>query len=257
MDSVGNILADRQADRVPWASATLLALVLHAAVLGGLIFSMFAKPMKYAAPRAVAVRLLRAGSIRAPQVQAPPAPAPPPVAEKPKIEKPPDPEEQPKPSEKAVLLPAKEDPKKKKPTPPPISRPGRPVNTPAVSLPTGDEETPASAGATGPAAGAGGTAGIGGFKIDQADFKYPIYIDRMVAIMSVNWFKPAQVVQTNPVVHFQIQKDGTITDVALVTSSGLPFVDRAAMRAVYASSPLPPLPADYVGSHLGIQVVFE
>ena len=33
--------------------------------------------------------------------------------------------------------------------------------------------------------------------------------DRMVAIMSVNWFKPAQVVQTNPVVHFQIQKDGS------------------------------------------------
>jgi len=53
MDSVGNILADRQADRVPWASATLLALVLHASVLGGLIFSMFAKPMKYAAQNVV------------------------------------------------------------------------------------------------------------------------------------------------------------------------------------------------------------
>ena len=29
------------------------------------------------------------------------------------------------------------------------------------------------------------------------------------------------------------------------------------MRAVLASSPLPPLPADYAGPHLGIQVVFE
>ena len=113
MDSVGNVLADRQADRVPWASATVLALVLHAAVVGGLVVSAFSKPMRYAAPRAVAVRLLRAGSIRAPQVQAPPVPAPPPAAEKPKIEKPPDPEEQPKPSEKAVLLPAKEDPKRR------------------------------------------------------------------------------------------------------------------------------------------------
>jgi protein TonB len=253
MDSVGNILAERQADRVPWAPATALALILHATIVAGLLVSVFAKPMKYSKPRAVAVRLLRAGSIRAPEVRTAPAPpAPPAVAERPKIEKPV--EEVPKPSEKAVLLPSKED--KKKPTPPPISRPGRPpAATPAVNLPSGEEESPGTT--AGPAAGAGGSAGIGGFKIDQADFKYPIYIDRMVAIMSMNWFKPAQVVQTNPVVHFQIQRDGTITEVALVTSSGLPFVDRAAMRAVYASSPLPPLPADYAGPHLGIQVVFE
>src|SRR5262245_21120806 len=113
MDAVGNILAERQADRVPWAPAAVLALILHAAVFGGLLYSVLRKPIHYAKPRAVAVRLLRAGAIRAPQVQAPPAPAPPPVAEKPKIEKPV--EEAPKPSEKALLLPSKEDDKKKKP----------------------------------------------------------------------------------------------------------------------------------------------
>ena len=222
-------------------------------MLGGLLASFIAKPMRVSPPRAVAIRLLRAGSLQAPRVQAPPVPvAPaPPAAEKPKIEKPV--EEAPKPSKKALLLPAKED-KKKKPTPPPVSRPGR-AATPAVSLPTAEDETPgASAGA---APGAGGSAGIGGFKIDQADFKYPIYIERMVGIMSLNWFKPAQIVQTNPVVHFQIERDGTITDPRLVISSGLPFVDRAALRAVIASSPLPPLPAEYPGPHLGIQVVFE
>jgi TonB family protein len=251
MDSVGNILAERQADRVPWAPATALALILHAAVFGGLVLSIVRKPMTYAKPRAVAVRLLRAGSIRAPEVRTAP-PAPPAVAERPKIEKPV--EEAPKPSEKALLLPSKED--KKKPTPPPISRPGRPpAATPAVELPSGDE-SPAAA-AAGPAAGAGGTAGIGGFKIDQADFQYPIYIERMVSIITMNWFKPAQVVPTNPVVHFQIQRDGTITEIQFVQRSGLPFVDRAAERALLASSPLPPLPADYRGPHLGIQVVFE
>ncbi len=251
MDSVGDILAARQEDRIPWASATALALLLHAAVLGGLLVSVFAKPMRFTRPRAVAVRLLPAGSLRAPEVRAAPAPPPPAVAERPKIEKPA--EEVPRPSKKALLLPAKED--KKKPTPPPVSRPGRPLATPAVSLPTAGDETEGATG--GPAAGAGGSAGIGGFKIDQADFKYPVYIDRMVAIMSMNWFKPAQVVQTNPVVHFQIERDGTITDSRLVVSSGLAFVDRAALRAVLASSPLPPLPADYAGPHLGIQVVFE
>ncbi len=254
MDAVGSILAARQVERMPWAPAAVLATILHGAVLGGLLASFMAKPMRVSPPRAVAIRLLRAGSIQAPRVQpapALPAPAEPPAAEKPKIEKPV--EEAPRPSKKAVLLPAKED-KKKKPTPPPVSRPGR-AATPAVSLPTSGDEIPGTS--AGAAPGAGGSAGIGGFKIDQADFKYPIYIERMVGIMSLNWFKPAQIVQTSPVVHFQIERDGTITDPRLVVSSGLPFVDRAALRAVIASSPLPPLPTEYPGPHLGIQVVFE
>ncbi len=198
------------------------------------------------------MRLLSAGSLRAaaPPPSPPPEPAPPPAAPKPKIEKPPV-EEAPKPSKNALLLPPKKE-EKKKPTPPPVSRPGR-ASGPAVSLPTAGEE---AGGAPGPA-GAGGTAGIGNLKLDEADFKYPVYIERLVQLISMNWFKPAQTVQTSPVVHFQIERDGTITDPRIVTSSGLPFVDRAALRAVYASSPLPPLPAEYGGPHLGIQVVFE
>jgi TonB family protein len=253
MDVVGDVLAESRDARYPWAGATVLALVLHGAVLAGLLASAFARPMKFAPPRAVQVRLLPAGSLRAPETRAAPQPqAPPPAAEKPKIEKPPE-EQPPPPSKKALLLPAPEK-KKAPPTPPPISRPGR-AATPAVELPASGEET---AGAASGAPGAGGSsAGVGGLKIDQADFKYPIYIERMVMIISLNWFKPAQTVQTSPIVHFQIERDGTVTDARIVTSSGLPFVDRAALRAVLASSPLPPLPADYSGPHLGIQVVFE
>jgi protein TonB len=249
MDAVGTLLAERREDRLPWGPATLLAFLLHAAVLGGLLVSAFSKPMRFARPRAVAVRLLSAGSLRAPEVRVAPAPPAPPAVEKPRIEKPA--EEVPPPSKKAVLLPAKED---KKPTPPPVSRPGA-ASTPAVSLPSAGEESAGSTG--GPAPGAGGSAGIGSLKLDQADFKYPVYLDRMVMIISLNWFKPSQSVQSNPVVHFQIERDGTISDARIVTSSGLPFVDRAALRAVIASSPLPPLPAEYAGPHLGIQVVFE
>ncbi|HEY3202812.1 MAG TPA: TonB family protein [Thermoanaerobaculia bacterium] len=248
MDVVGNILAERRADRFSWAPATLLAFLLHAGILAGILASALARPMRFAAPRAVAVRLLPAGSLRAPE----PARSQPalPAAEKPKIEKPS--EEAPPPSKKAVLLPSKEE--KRKPTPPPVSRPGR-AATPSVSLPsTGDESSGATAGS---AAGAGGTAGIGSLRLDQADFKYPVYIERLVMIISLNWFKPAQQVTVNPIIHFQIERDGTITDPRIVTSSGLPFVDRAALRAVLASSPLPPLPAEYGGPHLGIQVVFE
>ncbi len=249
MDAVGDLLAERQEDRGPWAGAALLAFLLHAVVLGGLLVSAIAKPMRYTRPRFVAVRLLQAGSLRAPEpVRA--SPAPPAAAERPKIEKPPE-DAPPPPSQKAVLLPAKAE---RKPTPPPASsRPGKSTG-PALNLPSSGEET---AGATGPAAGAGGNAGIGGFKIDQADFNYPVYIERLRMIIGLNWFKPAQSVTTSPVVHFQIERDGTLVDARVVVSSGLPFVDRAALRAVIASSPLPPLPAEYSGPHLGIQVVFD
>lgn len=251
MDAVGDLLAHRRDDRIPWGGATLLAFALHAALVGGGLLSFLAKPVRYARPRAVAVRLLQAGSIRAAEpARAKAAPAPPAETERPKIVKPPE-EAPPAPSEKAVLLPAKED--RKKPTPPPISRPGKSTG-PALSLPSAGDESP---GAAAPASGAGGTAGIGGFKVDQADFNYPVYIERLVLIIGLNWFKPTQAVTTNPVVHFQILRDGTIADARIVVSSGLAFVDRAALRAVIASSPLPPLPADYARQDVGIQVVFD
>ncbi|HEY3170786.1 MAG TPA: TonB family protein, partial [Thermoanaerobaculia bacterium] len=61
----------------------------------------------------------------------------------------------------------------------------------------------------------------------------------------------------SPVVHFKIEKDGTISDATVERSSGLPFVDRAALRAVISSSPLPPLPVEYGGTQLGVHLKFE
>ncbi len=218
-------------------------------MLLGLLASAFARPMRYAAPRAVAVRLLPAGSLRAPAHVQAAEPAPPAAAPKPKIEKPV--EEAPKPSKKALLLPGKED--KRKPTPPPVSRPGR-TAAPDISLPSAGDDAAGTAGAGAP--GAGGKTGIGSLKLDQADFEYPFYIRQMADRIGMNW-NPTHAAPTSPVVHFVIQKDGTITDTRIITSSGLPWIDRAAQRAVMESSPLPPLPAEYVGPHLGIQVVFE
>ena len=64
-------------------------------------------------------------------------------------------------------------------------------------------------------------------------------------------------IQVGDVIHFRIEKDGTISDAAVERSSGLPFVDRAALRAVLSSSPLPPLPVEYAGSQLGVHLKFE
>jgi TonB family protein len=49
--------------------------------------------------------------------------------------------------------------------------------------------------------------------------------------------------QTAPaVVSFHILRDGTIRNPQIVQSSGNPEIDNTALRAVYASSPLNPLP---------------
>jgi TonB family protein len=97
----------------------------------------------------------------------------------------------------------------------------------------------------------------GRVSLDEPDFRFPVYIQNLVQIISSNWYKPVQEVKTSPVAHFQIERDGRITNAIVVVSSGLPFVDRAALRAIRVSSPVPPLPAEFGGSHLGIQVVFE
>ena len=74
----------------------------------------------------------------------------------------------------------------------------------------------------------------------------------------MNWFKPDPVgARRTPSCTFRSRATARSPTPRIVTSSGLPFVDRAALRAVLASSPLPPLPAEYGGPHLGIQVVFE
>jgi protein TonB len=251
VDAVGNILAERQQERFPIGGGVSLALLLHAVVAAGLLASALARPMRFVAPRAVSVRLMSAGALQGGAAVAVPAqPVREPEPQKPKIEKAEEPP--PAPSSKAVLLPAK----KKDPDPPaPAARTAEvKKNEPSKAAPAGTPRG-TSAGPTINASSAG--VGIGGARLDQADFQYAYYIERMIIAVGTNWFKPAQVVPVEPVVRFQVERDGTVTDPEIEVSSGLPFVDRAALRAVMAASPLPPLPPEYTGSRLGVHLIFE
>ena len=132
--------------------------------------------------------------------------------------------------------------------------PGPSAKAPEVSLPSAGGSP--GGGGGGPI-GAGGNVGVAGATLDDADFKYSYYIERMLVAIGMNWFKPAQAGTVSPVVHFKIERDGTISDATVERSSGLPFVDRAALRAVLTSSPLPPLPSEYGGTQLGVHLKFE
>jgi protein TonB len=259
MDAVGDILAERGHEEIPWATGISLAVLLHAAVAAGLLISSLSKPTRFVPGRTLAVRLQSAGSLKGRAVELAPVPPPAPAPEeaaKPRILKPPD-EVPPPPSEKAKLLPAKEEPKKNPPLPAYTDPKGKAKTSTTEAAPPRPAENPdTGGGGAGTGAGGSGT-GVGGLRFDQPGFNYPYYYERVKIAIETNWFKPATSIPTSPVVHFTIQKDGTITDAELVTSSGLTYVDRAALRAVMAASPLPPLPGDFQSSHIGLSVLFE
>jgi len=247
VDDVGELIAQRSRERFPWGVGTFLALLLHGSIAGALIYSAMIHPVHFVMPRTVAVHLLPAGSLKGGEAPAP-APAPPP--EKNKILKPAPEDVPPPPSEKAIVVPSKEKEKKTAATSrPAVERP----KAPDVSLPSSGGS--AGGGAGGPV-GAGGNVGVSGAAFDS-DFQFSYYIQRMLVAIGMNWFKPSQGGSVSPVIHFRIEKDGTISDAAVERSSGLPFVDRAALRAVLSSSPLPPLPVEYAGSQLGVHLKFE
>lgn len=247
MDAVGLIIAERERTDIPWGMGASLAVLLHVGLGAILVISALHRPANFVQPRAVAVRLVQAGTLKG---GPPAAPAAEPVAEKPKIVKPAE-EEPPPPSPKALLLPAREKEKKKAPVPAPQS-PSAPREAPAAPA-----ALPSTQPGTGGPAGAGGNVGVSGATFDQPDFNYSSYVQRMLVTIGMNWFKPAESVPISPMIRFRIERDGTIGDPQVERSSGLPFVDRAALRAVMASSPLPPLPQEFAGKFLGVHLIFE
>ena len=64
--------------------------------------------------------------------------------------------------------------------------------------------------------------------------------------------------QTSPaIVSFFIMRDGTVRDPKIIESSGNPNIDNTALRSVYDSSPLPPLPAQVSESYISAQFTFN
>ena len=59
------------------------------------------------------------------------------------------------------------------------------------------------------------------------------------------------------VVYFRVFRNGRISSIRVEEPSGAAYFDRAALRAVTLSDPLPPLPLGFPGSDLGIHFGFE
>ena len=93
--------------------------------------------------------------------------------------------------------------------------------------------------------------------LDNPDFVYGYYVDQMLAMIQRNWVRPMVGSGVEATVHYRIQRDGRIVDVRIATSSGINSFDLAALRAVQASTPLPPLPRAFREGSLGVNLIFR
>lgn len=103
----------------------------------------------------------------------------------------------------------------------------------------------------------GGSGGVGGLDT----FPYAYYLQNIQDRISARWFQslvdPGVEGTFQTTVYFRIFRDGSISEVEVKESSGLPSLDLSAKRAVITAAPFPPLPADYDDQYLGIRLVFE
>ncbi len=95
--------------------------------------------------------------------------------------------------------------------------------------------------------------------VETENFPFAYYLSLIENRVGSRWNPPKGLVMTKPsvTVHFEIHRDGRIFAPAVVSSSGRPFFDLSAMRAVTDSNPFPPLPDGFEGNALAVNFIFH
>jgi TonB family protein len=240
-DRVAEVLAQRAAlERGP-AAGIVLSILLHGGITALAVYAALqAKP-----PQLANVLTIHFTPIAAPAIVPANAPKPKPIA--PVIHEPTPVVETPKPAN--PVTPAKN-------TAPPspfgksTKKEGPAPLPPPAPAPAATSTTAAAAPNIAP-----GTSGVAG--LEGGDFPYTMYITNMVRLIGNHWFRGTVTRDLTIRVVFTIHRDGTISDAAIEQGSGSGDADRAALRAVLESSPLPPLPFGYNGTYLKVHQVFK
>jgi len=241
-DQVADVLSERAALDSGAAAGIILSLLLHGSLAGAAF---------YAATHAKAPQIAGVLNIRFAPMPSVAARSSAPAAPKPAAPR---------------IEPPKPEPVKKIETKKPIEKNTVPFSPFGKSTKKGSEhplpppppKAPPATSNQQPATGAAGVTepGVSTAKLEGGDFPYTLYLDRMKTRIGSNWFRP-QSGDATVVVYFAIDRDGTIRDARVETSGGNGMADRAALRAVMESSPLPPLPFGYNGTYLGVHLTFR
>ncbi len=107
--------------------------------------------------------------------------------------------------------------------------------------------------------GGGGAGGTGMGAVGSSSFRFPSYLQKIDNKIRWQWAPPPVRSKADSlVVRFTIKKDGSIDkrSVTVEESSGNAFFDQAAMRAIFAAHPLPPLPEAYSEDLLTVYMNF-
>jgi TonB family protein len=105
----------------------------------------------------------------------------------------------------------------------------------------------------GGAQGGGGEKGFadaGPLSFETQWYEWGDYAASMISKIRVNWYNVMpDIIRTGlpgvATIRFTIQRDGRITDIVMISGSGVPPYDFAAKKALELSSPLNPLPKDF------------
>jgi len=210
-----------------------ISLCVHVVVLSALLFLFKAVPGMNLPEGVYSVKILQPfiGSMRAGESDRKEA-----AKEEAKTEKPKEP-------------PKKEEPKVPVPKKPDAKREGEAATKPA--------EKPAEEKPLGVEVGVG-TADGTGIAVDAANFPFSYFLSAIERRVSDNWFSAVSegVAGLTCVVYFRLNRDGSVSDARLETSSGNAYFDRAALRAVKSAVPFPPLPKAFTEAFLGIHFTF-
>jgi len=249
MDRVSELLAEReraQPGLLPWVG---VAALLHLAIAGSVFMISRSASARLTHLPTVSVRIIQPQLAPAPRASRPrsrPAPVATPIPRPKPTAAPPAATPVPRPT--AASQPPPSDQAMPAPTPQPA-----PAATPAPESQASAGDTASSRGGRGLSLGEGTGSRVPGI---PSDFQFTYYIQRMLALIESRWYKPVAGAGTRAQVRFRILANGRLEDIVLEQASGNPSFDRAALRALYAANPLPPLPPAYGKSDLTVHLSF-
>lgn len=107
----------------------------------------------------------------------------------------------------------------------------------------------------------GGVVGQAQILTDTQGVNFDPYLQRVVASIRRNWYAVMPEVarmgkKGRVVVVFEVQRDGMVPKLFLVSTSGAEPLDRAALAGISSSVPFMPLPSEFKGPLIRLQVTF-
>jgi TonB family protein len=144
--------------------------------------------------------------------------------------------------------------------PPMANTPSPPAPAPAPTTPTPTPSTTARAEPPPPAPAlgqrSGSAQGSGALTLNVSDFPFAWYLAAIHRKVTERWEGRA-LQGRQPVVTFEIARDGQVSNMSIKDTSGNPHYDRTAMRAIAEAAPFPRLPDEFPGSVLRVHMGFN